>query len=269
MTLDAWLSSVGLALITLSLLGWKWRLQMTMVVPGALLIGALSAIVVSAIETTTVDLRLWAMMLIELLLIVLVTFACIVLRFYRDPKRVPLETGNVILSPADGKIIYVNSMREEVSLVSTKGDRSFELKEITATDLLTDAAYMVGIDMNVFDVHVNRAPIAGKIILQKRVNGRFVSLRRTDAEVLNERVTTVIDNGRFRVAMVQIASRLVRRIVSFRNEGDSVSIGQRIGMIKFGSQVDVVIPRLKSLEVIGTPGDRVKAGVSVIARYGQ
>jgi phosphatidylserine decarboxylase len=93
-------------------------------------------------------------------------------------------------------------------------------------------------------------------------------LRRQESETLNERVTTIIGNGKFSVAIIQIASRLVRRIVSYIKEEDSLEIGQRIGAIVFGSQVDVAIPRLENLKIEVKTGDEVKAGISVIARYG-
>jgi phosphatidylserine decarboxylase len=122
--------------------------------------------------------------------------------------------------------------------------------------------------MNILNVHVNRSPIDGKIVLQKYIKGSFLSLRRPEAETCNERVTTIIDNGQFKIAMIQIASRLVRRIVSYLKEGDMVAIGQRIGMIAFGSQVDVAIPQLENLKITVKPGDRVRAGVSIVARHG-
>ena len=85
---------------------------------------------------------------------------------------------------------------------------------------------------------------------------------------MNERVTTIIDSGTFKIAVVQIASRLVRRIASYLGEGDRVRIGQRIGVIRLGSQVDVAIPEIENLRINVKPGDEVRAGVSVIARYG-
>jgi phosphatidylserine decarboxylase len=196
------------------------------------------------------------------------TFLVVIFRFYRDPERSPLETEGVVLSPADGKVIYVNKVEKGSSLVSTKGKERFKLDEITATDLLGDVAYLIGIDMNLLSVHVNRSPIEGKILFQRHTNGRFISLRRQESEVLNERVTTIIDNGVFKIGVIQIASRLVRRIVSYVKEGDSLRIGQRIGSITFGSQVDVAIPEIENLRIEIKSGDEVEAGISVIARYG-
>ena len=84
---------------------------------------------------------------------------------------------------------------------------------------------------------------------------------------MNERVTTIIDNRKFKIGVIQISSRLVRKIISYIGEGDSTEIGQRLGSIVFGSQVDVVVPHLEELRIEIKPGDEVKAGVSVVARY--
>jgi phosphatidylserine decarboxylase len=112
---------------------------------------------------------------------------------------------------------------------------------------------------------VNRAPIAGRVTLQRRYPGRFGSLRQLAMIFENERATTVIARDGLQVAVVQIASRLVRRIASFVETGDVLRPGARIGAIRFGSQVDVVISRRPDLAIVVGPGDRVVAGESVIA----
>jgi phosphatidylserine decarboxylase len=261
-------SSLALALLFLPLLAWKWRIRISLATVGAIVIGGLTGLVVSLIDSAVSGLNVAILVVIELSFILLITFLLIITRFYRDPERVPIETDNVILSPADGRVIYVNDVKKGSSLVSTKGERQFKLDEIMATNSLSDAVYLIGIDMNVLNVHVNRSPIAGRTIFWKRTKGKFVSLRRQESEVLNERVTTIIGNNTLRVGVIQIASRLVRKIVSFIKEDDTLEIGQRIGAILFGSQVDVVIPELANLRVEVRPGDEVTAGVSIIARYG-
>jgi phosphatidylserine decarboxylase len=268
MATEIFASSFAVSLVLLPLLAWKWRVSMKIAVSSAVVIGGLTGAVVGWVNSLVGELNMFALVLIELLLILLITSLGVMARFYRDPERVPIETENVILAPADGKVIYVNKLERGSSLVSTKGERQFKLSEIMATDLLAHATYLIGIDMNVLNVHVNRSPIEGKAIFWKRTRGKFISLRRQEAEVVNERVTTIISNGKFRVGVIQIGSRLVRRIVSYIREGDSVEIGQRIGVILFGSQVDVVIPELENLKIEVKPGDEIKAGVSVIARYG-
>lgn len=267
MVFEIFASSLALALIFLSSLAWKWRIKMKIAIVVAVLIGGLTGLIVSGIDSLVTGFGIPRLVLIELLLIFLITFLAIIFRFYRDPERSPLETEKVILSPADGKVIYINKVEKGSSLVSTKGVKRFKLDEIAATDLLNDVVYLVGIDMNVLSVHVNRSPIKGKTIFRKHTKGKFISLRRQESETVNERATTIIDNGTFRVGVIQIASRLVRRIVSYVKEGDSLEIGQRIGAILFGSQVDLAFPELENLRIEVKPGDEIKAGISVIARY--
>jgi phosphatidylserine decarboxylase len=261
-------SSLALALILLPLLAWKWHIKIKTAIASAVVIGGLTGLITSWIYSLPAQFGPVPLVLIEISLIFLITLLGIILRFYRDPERSPLETDSVILSPADGKIIYVNNVENGSSLVSTKGERKFKLDEIMATGLLSDATYLVGIDMNLLNVHVNRSPISGNMVFQKHTKGNFMSLKRPESEILNERVTTIIDNGRLRIGVIQIASRLVRRIVSYVGEGDSLELGQRIGAILFGSQVDVVIPKLENLKIEVKTRDEVQAGVSVIARYG-
>jgi phosphatidylserine decarboxylase len=262
------ISSLAVALIILPLLAWKWHIKIRIAIAIAFIIGGLTGLIVSWIYSQASELAMATMLIIEFVIVLLMTLVGILLRFYRDPERHHLENDGVILSPADGKIIYVSKVEKGSSLVSTKRMRTFRLDEIAATDLLSTVAYLVGVEMNLLDVHVNRSPIGGKIILQKRIKGQFLSLGKPESENLNERVTTIIDNEVFRIGVVQIASRLVRSIVCYVKTGDKVTIGQRIGMIRFGSQVDIAIPQLENLEMSVRPSDEVKAGISVIARYG-
>jgi len=260
-------TSLAFALVFLPLLAWKWRIKIHIASAGAVIIGALTGLIVSQIGNAT-GLNTALLVIIEPPLIVLITALILLARFYRDPERSPAVTENVILSPADGTVVYINKVEKGAALVSTKGENKFRLDEITDTDLLPNTAYLVGIDMNILNVHVNRAPIAGKTLLRKRIAGKFMSLRRQESETLNERMTTVINNGSFSVGVIQIASRLVRKIVSYVKEGDDLKIGQRIGAIVFGSQVDLAIPELENLKIEVKPGEELKAGVSVVARYG-
>lgn len=264
---ELFISSILLSIILLPLLAWKWRVNIRTAVFGGIVIGVVTGFIVNWIDSAYTGLNMVFLVVIELALIFILAAIAILTRFYRDPERHPGEAENVILSPADGKVVYVNNVEKGSCLVSTKGKKKYKLDEIMSTDMFADATCLVGIDMNILNVHVNRSPIGGKIILCKRTKGKFISLRRQESEILNERVTTVIENGKFRIGVVQISSRLVRKIVSYIKEGDSLDIGHRLGAIVFGSQVDVVIPELKKLRLEVKPGDEVKAGVSVIARY--
>jgi phosphatidylserine decarboxylase len=265
--MEIFISSMVLALVFLPLLAWKWRVKAGTAIVSAIVIGGLTGLLVSWIHSVFTGLNIAALISIELALIVLLTCLAIAARFYRDPERSPQENVNVILSPADGKVVYINRVEPGSSLVATKGQHRFKLDEITSTALPANAAYLIGIEMNVLNVHVNRSPISGKVILCQRTRGKFLSLRKLESEAANERVTTVIGNGAFEVGIVQISSRLVRKIVSYIREGDSLDIGQRLGAIVFGSQVDVVIPALEHLRIEVKAGDEVKAGISVMARH--
>jgi phosphatidylserine decarboxylase len=267
MTAVIFISSLALALVGLPLLAWKWNIKRKVAIWGAIIIGVITGLIVYWINTAVTDIHVVLLILIEGALILILTAIVILTRFYRDPERTPKETENVILSPADGTVVYVNNVENSSCLVSTKGNRKFPLEEIASTDLLGNAAYLLGIDMNVLNIHVNRSPISGKVILCKRTKGVFISLRRQESEIMNERVTTVIDNQKFKIGVIQISSRLVRKILSYIGEGDSTVIGQRLGAIVFGSQVDVVVPPLEELRIEVKPGDEVKAGVTVVARY--
>jgi len=269
MIVQIYISSLILALIILPVLGWKWRINIRLAVTAAVIIGSITGFIVNRIASITPEMNFLALILIEFAIIILISTLAIIYRFYRDPERVPPQTEQVILSPADGKIIYISPVDKNTSLISTKGRRNFKLDDIAATGLLSGSNCLIGIEMNLLNVHVNRSPVGGKIIWQRHIHGRFLSLGKPEAEIINERVSIIVDNGSFRVGIVQIASRLVRQIVSYLKEGDTVHIGQRLGMIRFGSQVDVIIPEIKGLQIKVKVGDIVLAGISILAEYKQ
>jgi phosphatidylserine decarboxylase len=138
------------------------------------------------------------------------------------------------------------------------------LDELAGTELAAQPVWHIGISMVLTDVHVNRAPIGGTIRFVKHRRGKFLSLRDPRAASINERQTVIIGDGNTEVALVQIASRLVRQIVSFVRQGDTVAGGDRIGMIRFGSQVDVIIPLAVASECNIDVGQRVVAGETII-----
>lgn len=261
------ISGVVVALVFLPLLAWKWRVSIRIAVYSGLIIGVVSGFLVNWIDSAVTGLHIALLIIIEFCLILAISALVIASRFYRDPERYPAEREGVIISPADGMVVYVNEVDKGSLLVSTKGKRKYPLTEIANTDLLEDARYLVGIDMNILNIHVNRSPIKGEIVLRKRTKGKFISLRREESPVVNERVTTVINSGKFNIGVVQISSRLVRKILSYIKEGDKLDIGQRLGAIVFGSQVDTIIPELDDIRIEVKPGDELKAGLSVIARY--
>ena len=177
------------------------------------------------------------------------------------------QRDDAIISPADGKIIYIREAKDGVLPVSTKHGHNYTLHELTKTPFYADDVYVIGISMSFLDVHVNRAPIAGRVTRQQHFPGHFNSLRLTAAEFENERATTIFEQDGFQIAAVQIASHLVRQIVSFVKEGQPLTMGQRYSKIRFGSQVDLVLPARTDVKIAVHPGDIVKAGESILATF--
>ena len=163
--------------------------------------------------------------------------AAFCLYFFRDPER-PIPGGPVAVSPADGKIVAVRPEGECEKRVS--------------------------IFLNIFDVHVNRTPIGGTITRVEYHKGRFLVASQEKASAENEQNTVVVEGNGTRVVFKQIAGLIARRIVFTKKPGDRVSAGDRIGLIKFGSRVDVVFG--PEWDVLVREGMRVAAGSSVLAR---
>jgi len=160
--------------------------------------------------------------------------------FFRDPsRRVPREPG-LIVSPADGKV-------EDAEWIETSAG----------------SRVRVSIFLNVFDVHVNRVPVSGTVSLVEYREGAFLNALNAESAVHNEQTLITIDAGDYSVSFKQIAGVLARRIICNLSEGDQVVRGQRMGLIKFGSRTDVLLPASVTLRV--KAGDRVKGGVSVLA----
>lgn len=162
--------------------------------------------------------------------------------FFRDPERIPpAEPG--YLSPADGKVIKVSEL----------------------DDPFVGKAKCLSIFMSPFDVHVNRSPCRGEIKELKYKKGSFRIASTDEAQLRNERneVMMVDDAGR-KIKFVQIAGAMARRIFFFKNTGDRLERGERVGFISFGSRVDLILP--EDVEVLVSPGMRVRAGETIIGR---
>ena len=259
------MSSVVLSLILLVPPGIKWEIPRKITILGSMTIGILTGLIVvgiAGIYPVTFVQRL----IVQLFLIIGIFASLLLWRFYRDPERIPPEDGNAILSPADGKVIYVRGIEKGSIPYAGKKGTKFSLNDFTQSDVLPLEGYLIGISMNFLDVHVNRAPIDGKVSLIRHIRGGFASLKRKEAMIQNERALTVIDNGHFKIGVVQIASRLVRKIVLYLREGNEIRRGERMGMIRFGSQVDLILPNLPFLQMEVNPGEEVKAGLSIVAR---
>lgn len=255
----------GLLALVLGLpLAWKWELGLGRSAVGVLICVLLAGLAVAALDTAVALPVVVAVALVAGLALALAA-AIVLWRFFRDPERTSPVREDVVVSPADGVVVYVHRSDRGELPVSTKLGRRFVLDELVRTGLNHDDAVVVGIALSFLDVHVNRAPIAGAVTAQRRYPGPFASLKDPTAIYINERSTTVLEKPGLQVAVVLIASRLVRRIVSFVGAGDDVALGQRIGAIRFGSQVDLVLPDHAGVRVVVAPGQRVVAGETVVA----
>jgi len=185
------------------------------------------------------------------------------IKFYRIPLRKTKAKVNDIVSPADGNVIYIKRIETHDVPITVKNGEISKLEELTNTDILDTPCWLIGINMTPFDVHKNSAPISGQIILNKHFDGKYLSLKEAKSEVENERNTIVIDNGTIKVGVVQIASKKVRCVVTYFEENEDIQRGEWFGMIKFGSQVDVIIPIHYQIEL--NIKDQVYAGETIIA----
>lgn len=193
------------------------------------------------------------------------TFLYTMIRFWRTPTRKIIAGENEIISPADGNIIYIKRIEAGNVPVSIKKGHTFKLNELTKTNLLETPCWLIGINMTPFDVHKNCSPISGIVTHNEHFNGEFLSLKKGEALIENERNTYIIENNDLKIGIIQIASRLVRRIDVYVNKGQAVKKGDWIGMIRFGSQVDVIIPEKCKIGV--EIGQQVYAAKTIIARF--
>lgn len=167
--------------------------------------------------------------------------AAFCLYFFRDPNR-EIPPGAVAVSPADGKVVSIKRDNPESTRIS--------------------------IFLNIFDVHVNRSPVAGKITKVQYQTGKFLVASKELASSQNEQNTVTVDSDGSQVVFAQIAGLIARRIVFDKKAGDMVQKGERIGLIKFGSRVDVFLG--PEWNIVVKTGERVSAGSSVLAeRVGQ
>src|SRR4051794_22886570 len=172
--------------------------------------------------------------------IVPVLLAAFFLWFFRDPQRNIPEGEGLIVSPADGVVT------ETVRIDTPEGQRQ-----------------RISIFLNVFDVHVNRSPIAGEITAVRYQTGKFLNAMNQECAERNEQNIVTVRGEGMEIVFKQIAGLIARRIVFNYGEGDRVERGQRVGLIKFGSRTDVILPAEADIRV--KTGQRVKGGSSIIA----
>jgi phosphatidylserine decarboxylase len=229
----------------------------------------LTASLVNVLIFNLFNIPLWLMIVIFCGLTVGILFILLLFyRFYRNPARKITGGVNDILSPADGRIIYIKELETNQIPVSVKRLRIASVSEITKTDLLEHPCYLIGIAMTLFDVHYNRAPLDGTIIQVKHTPGTAIGLNTPESTISNERMTTVFKrNDGIMFGVVQIAARGVRRCIVSVREGDEVSRGQIFGKIRWGSQTDLIIPR--DCHIYIREGDQVHAGTTLIGKLNQ
>lgn len=164
--------------------------------------------------------------------------------FFRNPNRATVSDANVLYSPADGTVMSVEAFHDE--------------------EYLNEDAVKVTIFLSVFNVHVNRSPMAGEIKYQRYTCGRYLPAFKKEVTFENERHAIGIDNGKMKILVIQIAGILARRIVSWVTLGYKLAQGDCYGMIKFGSSTELVVP--KNVEILCKKGDTVVGGVTVLGR---
>jgi len=168
-----------------------------------------------------------------------------VVAFFRDPARPGDRGENLVIAPADGKVVSVLKVDEP----------AFHQSE----------AMRISIFMNVFDCHVNRYPSSGTVAFRQYNPGKFINAAAEKASVENEQSSIGLITGHGKVLVRQIAGLIARRIVTDHHEGKEVAQGDRLGMIRFGSRVDVFLPL--NAEILVREGERTVAGVTVIAKW--
>ena len=190
--------------------------------------------------------------------LLLLTFG--VFAFFRDPRRIVPQDPDAIVSPADGLITLIRKVPPPLELQMDDGSGS--------AGLGTDDVIRISIFMSVFDVHINRAPVSGTLRRLVYIPGKFVNADLDKASEDNERQHLLMEReDGVLVGFTQIAGLVARRIVPFVKPGDMLAAGQRVGLIRFGSRVDIYLPA--STEPAVVLGQKAIAGETVLARIGQ
>lgn len=174
--------------------------------------------------------------------------------FFRDPIRTTPLNPKLVIAPADGLVTMIAKVPPPPELAGPGGLTDFEMTRVS-------------IFMSVFDVHINRSPVTGRVLKMAYVPGKFVNADLDKASEDNERQHFLIETeDGVRLGVTQIAGLVARRILSFVREGDAIGIGERIGMIRFGSRVDLYLPAGTDPRIL--LGQRAIAGETVIAELG-
>jgi phosphatidylserine decarboxylase len=184
----------------------------------------------------------WHVLTLQIATFVLLALGTFILYFFRDPERVIPSDTSTIVSPADGRVLEVI-------------DEKFDGR----------AGKRITIFLAVWNVHVNRTPLAGTIARIEYRPGKFQMAMRKTASAENEQNVIYLDTAHGQIVFKQIAGMIARRVVLWKKSGDQVERGERIGIVRFGSRMDVWLPLEASISV--KPGDHVAGGSSVLARW--
>ena len=174
----------------------------------------------------------------------------LVVWFFRDPERAVPAAPGLVVSPADGKVVLI--------------------EELEYDEFVGGPAVQIGIFLSIFNCHLNRAPVAGRVVGLRYKMGKFLNAIRPESARENEQLAVRMQEDAppyRRYVIRQITGAIARRIVCWLKPGDAVGRGERFGMIKFGSRTELVMPREAGLKVHAKIGDKVKAGLSVLAEY--
>jgi phosphatidylserine decarboxylase len=262
---------VVISIAGMLLVARKWNLPYRSILVGAI-IAALFALI-PFLWVYPLCTSIWSLVLSvigQIGLAFVFALSAILFHFWRDPERIPPQEKGVIVSAADGEVIYIKTIPSGTIPLVTKNGRDYSLQELVGFELDDkNSMTIIGIEMNILNVHVNRCPIGGEVKLINHISGKFISLRKKDAPFVNTRCTTIITNEELTVVTVQIASRLVRRVDNYLSLGQTASLGDRLGMIRFGSQAAVIFPNRKDISIDTYIGQIVSAGTSILAHYSQ
>jgi len=201
---------------------------------------AIAAVIAAGAFGFAISRRSWGLWLAALVLLLLALW---VAYFFRDPERVGDRGPSLIVSPADGKLIMITEV-DEPSFVKGRAIR-------------------LSIFMNVFNVHVNRYPVDGVVKFVHYNKGKFFNAAAEKSSLENEQMSVGIDTGKYPILVRQIAGLIARRIVTYSRLGEKVKQGERLGIIRFGSRVDVFIPPGSTIKA--KLGDATVAGVTILA----
>ncbi|HLA14457.1 MAG TPA: phosphatidylserine decarboxylase family protein [Gemmatimonadaceae bacterium] len=201
---------------------------------------AIAALLTAGAFALAVTRRSWAMWLVAIVLLLLTLW---VAYFFRDPERTGERGSSLVVAPADGKLIMIT--------------------EVDEPNFVRGRAIRLSIFMNVFNVHVNRYPVDGKVTYVQYNKGKFLNAAVEKSSLENEQMSVGIDAGKHRILVRQIAGLIARRIVTYSKQGDTAKQGERMGIIRFGSRVDVFIPATSAVRA--RLGDVTTAGVTILA----